>query len=67
MMSYLTTGPFAVYRGTNSCPVPDFPFKGILMMKCVASDPVFRQNCKLFKKKKNLTLFSRILRFIRSH
>ena len=53
-MSYLTTGPFAVYRGTNSCPVPDFPFKGILMMKCVASDPVFRQNCKLFKKKKKI-------------
>ena len=41
---YLTTPPNLVkYYGNNLCPVPNSPFKGVMMLKCVAADPEFRQ------------------------
>ena len=41
---YLTTPPNLVkYLGSNQCNPPDSPFKGVMMLKCVASDPQFRQ------------------------
>lgn len=49
MMHYLLSGTKAVYRGDNVCPTPPVsPFKGILMMRCLAKDPTFRQH-SIFK------------------
>lgn len=51
---YLTSGANAVYKGSNSCPAPDGPYKGIIMINCVAQDPKFRE----FSKRISLINFS---------